>query len=96
MSRDSYPPNITRWLRRAQDSHTFWAELSAYPAGRPICLHLRGGGTTCGPFVGTGDASGLIYSPEPDGYASVLAPDRENLRNSLRVDIVGFTPLEST
>jgi hypothetical protein len=89
-----YITGKTRWLHVNDDSDTFWSELKAYPADRGIRLHLRDGATDQGPFAGTNDASGEVYAPEPDGLASIWNSDDESMRNYLRVEIIGFTPLE--
>jgi hypothetical protein len=86
-------PGATRWLRDYDTADEFWSELRNYPQGRPIRLHLSDGSSDEGDFGGAEEVTGLTYSPEPDGQASIVASDGESLRNHLRVYIVGFTPL---
>jgi hypothetical protein len=87
-----YISGTTRWLGDSADPDTFWSELSRYPSGRGIRLHLRDGGQDNGSFAGTSDVSGEVYAPEPDGMASIWDNDRGSMSNYLRVEIVGFTP----
>ena len=35
-----------------------------------------------------------MYSPDPDGSAYIVAPDGVTLLRSLRVNVLGFTPLD--